>query len=161
MLVGMLAGVLLAAPAAAQEPAAPTPAHNTLEVVAHGTTVAVALDQLPRHTVITQDRGLRTIFEGVALRDVLARAGVEFGQALRGAAMAQVVIASAPDGYRVAYAIAELDEAFTEQIVLVADRRDGRPLLPDTGPWQIVVPNDRRPARWVRQVNKIEVRRLP
>jgi hypothetical protein len=72
-----------------------------------------------------------------------------------------VLIASAPDGYRVAYAIAELDAAFTDQIVLVADRRNGKPLLPDTGPLQVVVPNDRRPARWVRQVNRIEVRQLP
>ena len=77
-----------------------------------------------------------------------------------GKALAQVVIATARDGYQVAYAIAELDAAFTDQIVLLADRRDGRPLLPDTGPWQIVVPNDKRPARWMRQVTRIEVRQL-
>ena len=103
---------------------------------------------------------MRVEFQGVALRDVLIKAGIPFGDALKGPALARVVIASAPDGYRVAYAIAELDAAFTDQVVLVADRRDGRPLLPDTGPLQIVVPNDKRPARWIRQVNKIEVRQL-
>ena len=30
----------------------------------------------------------------------------------------------------------------------------------DTGPLQVVVPNDKRPERWIRQVNKIEVRQL-
>ena len=126
-----------------------------------GKTVAVPLSALERRTVVTADRGLRTTFDGVALRDVLAKAGVPFGEALRGKALARVVIASAPDGYRVAYAIAELDAGFTDQIVLLADRRNGQPLLPDTGPWQVVVPNDKRPARWVRQVNKLEVRQLP
>ena len=48
--------------------------------------------------------------------------------------------------------------AFTDQIILLADRRDDGPLLPDTGPLQLVVPHDKRPARWVRQVAKIEVR---
>ena len=125
-----------------------------------GRTVSVALGPLDRRTVVTQDRGLRVTFEGVALRDVVAQAGIAFGEKLRGKALAQVVIATARDGYQVAYAIAELDAAFTDQIVLLADRRDGRPLLPDTGPWQIVVPNDKRPARWMRQVSKIEVRQL-
>ncbi len=49
-------------------------------------------------------------------------------------------IATAVDGYQVAYAIAELDAAFTDQMMLIADRRNGQPLLPDTGPLQIVVP---------------------
>jgi len=125
-----------------------------------GRTVSVTLTGLERRTVITEDRGLRSEFHGVALRDVLFKAGIPFGDAIKGPALARVIIASAPDGYRVVYAIAELDGAFTDQIVLLADRRDGRPLLPDTGPLQIVVPNDKRPARWIRQVNKIEVRQL-
>ena len=33
-------------------------------------------------------------------------------------ALAHVIIASAPDDYRVAYAVAELDAAFTDQVVL-------------------------------------------
>src|SRR5688572_13599313 len=134
---------------------------QTLDVVGlDGKGVSVSLDILERRTVVTEDRGLRVEFQGVALRDVLIKAGIPLGDALRGPALARVVIASAPDGYRVAYAIAELDAAFTDQVVLVADRRDGRPLLPDTGPLQLVVPNDKRPARWIRQVNKIEVRQL-
>lgn len=139
----------------------PAEAQATIDVAGlDGRVVAVSLAGLERSTVIAQDRGLKTIFEGVALRDVLARAGVPFGDALRGTALARVIVASAPDGYRVAYAVAELDAAFTDQIVLLADTRDGRPLLPDTGPLQIIVPNDKRAARWIRQVNKLEVRQL-
>ena len=134
---------------------------QTLEVIGlDGKSVAVAPASLERRTVVTEDRGLRTKFQGVALRDVLTKAGVPFGDALKGPALSRVVIASAPDGYRVVYAIAELDAAFTDQIVLVADSRNGKPLLHDNGRWQIIVPNDKRPARWIRQVNKIEVRQL-
>jgi hypothetical protein len=132
-----------------------------IEVVGlDGKPVSVSLATLERRTVVTQDRGLRTEFEGVALRDVLIEAGIPFGDALRGPAMARAIIASAPDGYRVVYAIAELDPGFTDHVVLLADRRNGKPLLPDTGPLQVIVPNDKRAARWVRQVNKIEVREL-
>jgi hypothetical protein len=133
---------------------------QSIEVVGlAGKSTAVDLSSLERRTVVTQDRGLRTEFEGVALRDVVIKGGVPF-DALRGPALARVVIASAPDGYRVTYAIAELDPEFTDQIVLLADRRDGKPLLADTGPLQIIVPNDKRAARWIRQVNRIEVREL-
>ena len=141
--------------------AAPSAAGQTIDVVrADGRTTAVALGTLERRSVTTEDRGLQTTFDGVYLRDVLSAAGVEFGEALKGRALAQVVIASARDGYRVAYAIAELDPAFTERIVLLADRRDGRPLLADTGPLQIVVVGEKRPARWIRQLLKLEVKQF-
>lgn len=134
---------------------------QTIDVVGlDGKTVAVAVHTLERRALVTQDRGLRTEFEGVALRDLLIKAGVPFGDAIRGAALARVVIVTGRDGYRVVYAIAELDAGFTDQIILLADRRDGKPLLPDTGPWQIIVPDDKRAARWIRQVNRIEVREL-
>lgn len=136
-------------------------AQDRIEIVGtDGKPVAVAIEKLERRTIVTQDRGLKTTFEGVALRDVLAPAGAVFGEKLRGTLLAQVVLATARDGYQVAYGIAELDAAFTDQIVLLADRRDGKPLLPDSGPWQIIVPNDKRPARWIRQLSRIEVRQL-
>ena len=137
----------------------PAQAQRTLSVTApDGTTTSVDLDGLVRRSIVTSDRGLKATFEGVALRDVLAKVGVALGEALHGKALARVIVATATDGYQVAYAIAEVDAGFTDQIVLLADKRDGRPLLPDTGPLQIVVPLDKRPARWVRQVVKLEVR---
>jgi len=139
--------------------ALPAQAQRTLSVTApDGTTTSVDLDGLVRRSIVTSDRGLKTTFEGVALRDVLATVGVALGEALKGRALSRVIIASAPDGYQVTYAIAEVDAAFTDQIILIADKRDGRSLLPDTGPLQIVVPLDKRPARWVRQVSKLEIR---
>jgi hypothetical protein len=148
--VALVLAVLLARPAFAQ---------RTIGVTGpDGTTSTANLAEFTRQTVVTSDRGLRTTFTGVALRDVLAKVGVPLGEALRGKALSRVIIARAPDGYQVTYAIAEVDAAFTDQVILIADQRDGRSLLPDTGPLQIVVPNDKRPARWVRQVSALEVR---
>jgi DMSO/TMAO reductase YedYZ molybdopterin-dependent catalytic subunit len=142
--------------------AGPAAAQGAIEVVGlDGRKVSIALAGLERRTVIVEDRGLKTTFEGVALADVLAKTGVELGDRLRGTdALSRVVIASARDGYQVAYSIAEVDPGFSNQVVLVADQRDGKPLLPDTGPLQIVVPNDKRAARWMRQLTSIEVRQL-
>lgn len=139
--------------------AQPALAQRTISVTGpEGTASTVNLEEFTRQTVVTSDRGLRTTFTGVALRDVLAKVGVPLGEALRGKALSRVIIASAPDGYQVTYAIAEVDAGFTDQIILIADQRDGRPLLADTGPLQIVVPLDKRAGRWIRQVSKLEVR---
>lgn len=129
-------------------------------VAADGRATTVSLDGLERKTVITGDRGRKTTFEGVAMHDVLSKAGIKLGEALKGKALAQVVLATAKDGYQVAYAIAEVDAAFTDQVVLIADTRDQRPLIADSGPLQIVVPLDKRAARWMRQVIKLEVKQL-
>lgn len=126
-----------------------------------GRKTPVSLQGLERKTVISGDRGIKTTHQGVALRDLLLRAGVPLGDALKGKALARVVIASAVDGYQVAFAIAEIDAAFNDHLILISDTRNGQPLLPDSGPLQLVVPQDKRPARWVRQLTTLEVRQLP
>lgn len=126
-----------------------------------GRKVAVSFSDLERKTVITADRGLKTTYEGVALRDVLVKAGVPLGDALKGKALARVVLATAVDGYQVAYAIAEIDAAFNDHVMIISDKRNGQPLLPDSGPLQMIVPQDKRAARWIRQVTTLEVKQLP
>lgn len=127
-----------------------------------GKKVTVSLAGLERRIVDTSDAaGIRTTHEGVAMRDVLAKAGVPLGDALRGKALARVILATAADGYQVAYAIAEVDAGFTDHVILITDTRNGKPLLPDSGPLQILVPQDKRGARSMKQVLSLEVRQLP
>ena len=96
-------------------------------------------------------------FEGVLLWELLSSAGVALGDKLRGPRMTEVVIIEAADGYKVAFALAELDSAFTSSKAILADKRDGKPLSAKEGPFRIVVPSDKRPARWVRQVTALRV----
>ena len=47
------------------------------------------------------------------------------------------------------------------QVVLLADRLDGKPLAKGAGPYRLVVPGDKRPVRWVKQVVRVSVHRHP
>ena len=69
------------------------------------------------------------------------------------------VVIEAVDGYRVVFSLAELDPALTDRIILVADSKDGQPLPSREGPFRIIVPGEKIPARWVRQVKTVTVRR--
>src|ERR1700727_1209559 len=96
-------------------------------------------------------------FSGVPLRELLKDAGVPSGENLHGKALASFVMVTASDGYQVQFSIAELDEGIGNLQVLVADSEDGKPLGPMAGPLRLVVPTDKRPARWVRMVKTIRV----
>jgi hypothetical protein len=128
-------------------------------VTLDGKTVNVALGDFTRHVVTTSDHGTKVTFEGVLLRDVLTKAGAPLGDQLHGpAALTRFVKVIARDGYAVVFSIAELDSGFTDEIVLLADVRDGKRLVADAGPLQIVTPHEKRGGRWIRQVSKIEIR---
>jgi len=71
--------------------------------------------------------------------------------------MATYVIAEAEDGYRVVFSLAELDSGILESEVIVADTMDGAPLVAQLGPFRLVAPHEKRPARWVRMLKSITV----
>jgi DMSO/TMAO reductase YedYZ molybdopterin-dependent catalytic subunit len=118
------------------------------------------LAKLPRRSLQAKAHdGKEAMFDGVELADVLKLAGVKFGEQLRGKELAMFLVVSAADGYHAVFALPELDHAFTDRIVILADRRDGKPLAEKEGPLRIVVPDEKREARWVRQVVTFTIRR--
>jgi hypothetical protein len=155
--------LLLVAPAWASS-GAMAPADPTLEVAGAAAPVALTselLHRLPRVTVATpaSDHGAAATFEGVNLRDLLTEAKVPAGKAIRGEYLSWVVVVDASDGYRAVYALAELDPVFTDDPALVVDTRDGKSLAlsAEEGPLRMLLPEEKRPARWVRQVKRIWV----
>jgi hypothetical protein len=56
-----------------------------------------------------------------------------------------------------AFALAELDPAFATREIIFADKRDSKPLGAKEGPFRIVAPGDKRPARWIRQLTELKV----
>jgi DMSO/TMAO reductase YedYZ molybdopterin-dependent catalytic subunit len=115
------------------------------------------LSRLSRRTVRAAEHGKEAVFEGVALGDVLRMAGVPAGESLRGKQLVKYLLVDARDGYQAIFALPELDGAFTDREVLLADRRDGKPLAETEGPLRLVVPAEKRPARWVRQVQGLRI----
>lgn len=116
------------------------------------------LERMPRQTVEAKDHdGKVAHFTGVALTDVLKAAGAPLGDKLRGPQLSKFLLVEAADGYRAVFALPELDPAFTDAVVLLADRRDGQPLAAEAGPLRLVVPHEKRQGRWVRQVKALSV----
>ena len=97
------------------------------------------------------------VYTGIPARDLLAGAGIEFGEKLRGKYLRLVVIAHCRDHYDIVYALAEFDDAFNGRTILLVDRQDGQPLPAGMGPVRLLVPGDKRPARWARMVESLEV----
>jgi|SRR5215472_7124295 len=123
-------------------------------------TLTVAdLKGMPRTTIRamnTHEKKIET-YEGVLIEELLRKAGAPHGEQLRGPLMSSYVVAEAEDGYRVVFALAELDSGFLDSQVLVADTMDGAPMSPKLGPFRLVAPHEKRPARWVRMLKSITV----
>ena len=90
----------------------------------------------------------------------LQKAGAPFGKQLRGKVLSTYVLAKAMDGYQVIFTLGELDPDFGNESILLADKRDGKPLPDKQGPFRLVCPNDHEGARSVRMLETLEVVRL-
>jgi len=110
--------------------------------------------------IVTAENGTKSGYRGVPLREILARAGAPFGKDLRGKNMTTYVLASAHDGYQVVFTLAELDAAFGNQNILVADTHEGKPMAAPLGPLRIVCVGDKAGARSLRMLETLEVVRV-
>jgi DMSO/TMAO reductase YedYZ molybdopterin-dependent catalytic subunit len=121
------------------------------------------LKGMPRvtiHAVNTHSNKME-VYAGVPLAALLQKAGVPQGGQIQVPWMTAYVLVEAADNYRVVFSLAELDAGFLDSEVLVADTVDGAPLGAGEGPFKLVAPHDKRPARWVRMVRSITVVRPP
>jgi hypothetical protein len=95
-------------------------------------------------------------YSGVLLADLLGKAGVPLGEAVRGKLFMTGVVAQGMDHYSVLYSLAEVDPTIHTGDVIVADTLDGQKLTQD-GAFKMVSSEERRPARWVRNLTSISV----
>ena len=104
--------------------------------------------------------GNTNTYEGVKLHEILRRAEVPLGDALRGPALTLCLLVKATDGYQVAFSLPELDPAFTTRQAVLAYRRDDMDLPSNAGPLRLVIPDEKRQSRSVRQVTELEILRI-
>jgi DMSO/TMAO reductase YedYZ molybdopterin-dependent catalytic subunit len=143
----------------AQTPAAPAELRIT-GAISNPLVLTVAdLKKMPRKklSVVNPHDKKTENYEGVLLEDLLHKAGAAQGENLRGPTMATYVLAEAADGYRVLFSLAELDPGILDSDVMVADTMDGAPLGEKVGPFRLVAPHEKRPARWVRMLKSITI----
>ncbi len=113
---------------------------------------------MPQTTVIRKDKdGRDHTYSGVVLATILQKAGVTLGKDLRGENLTKYVSVEASDGYQVVFALAELDKDFTDRTIILADKVDGQPLPQGDGAFRIIVQDEKKPARCIKQVTAIKV----
>lgn len=167
----LLVAVLLlpAVSARAQEARPPKPSSGPSDFKIGGD-VTTSLDltvadlkAMPRKTLKVDNAhsGKTEVYEGVLVEDLLKKAGVPQGEALRGQAMATYVLVEAADNYRVVFALEEFNSSFMDSDIIVADTMDGAPIPGALGPFRLVAPHEKRPARWVEMVKSLTVVRVP
>jgi DMSO/TMAO reductase YedYZ molybdopterin-dependent catalytic subunit len=125
--------------------------------VNHVSFTVAELSKMPRTKLRASAHDETGEYEGVAVRELLTRAGVPAGDKLRCAALATAIVVTGADGYRVVFGQAEFDPAFTDRVAILADQKDGQPLPANARPFRLIVEAEKRPARWVRQVVSMEV----
>ncbi|WP_199088627.1 hypothetical protein [Bosea sp. ASV33] len=93
-------------------------------------------------------------YKGVLLWDVLkankALDGLKPAEQLK-----KTFLVSAKDGYQIAFSIGEIHPDFGNLPLILVTAMDGKPL---EGGWRLVAPGDKRGARAVYEVVKIELR---
>jgi len=123
------------------------------------TLTAVGFSKLPLQSVQATDHGTAATFEGLPLATVLAKVELPLGDKFHSTAASYFVSIEAADGYRAVFAWPELDSTFMDKAVWVVVKRDGKPLADRDGPFQLVVPDEKRGGRWVRQVKAIVLKK--
>jgi len=146
-----------AAPAASRCKAA-RPGH----VVIYGDedeTLAISRGELERMPSITVEAsfhdGRSATFEGVRIRDLLTLAGAPTH--VQGPELLRFLVVEATDGYRALFSRSEVEPDFRAEPPILAYRENGRPIDPKFGPLQVIVPDELRHVRWVRQVECIRL----
>ena len=127
--------------------------------VARPLSISIAdLQKMPRINVSRKDRDDKQYqYSGVLLSALLSNSGATTGKDLRGENLTKYVIVEASDGYQVVFSLAELDPEFSDNKIILADTIDSTLLAPADGPLRIIVQNDKRPARCIKQVNNIRI----
>jgi len=115
------------------------------------------LEALPHVKVQATAHDVSAAFEGVAVKAVLEKAGVAFGEGMWGKRLASCLLVEAADGYKVVIALPEMDPGFTDKQVVLAFLKDGKAMDSKEGPYRIVIPDEKRPARWIRQVTGLKI----
>lgn len=125
-----------------------------------GVFTAASLAEYPQTkvTVFDHHANKNVTYSGVPLMELLAHLGVAHGKNLMGKPLQDYVVAKGSDGYSTVLSLGEVDPEFHPGVVLVADALDGKPLDAKTGPFRLVVSEDRNATRSVRNLVKIEVR---
>jgi molybdate transport system substrate-binding protein len=112
-------------------------------------------------TYLSGEETVTATFTGVLLWDVISAAQPNFNADVRNDKLGMYIVATGRDGYQAAISLGEIDPEFGGAQILVAYDQDGQPLAEGDGPFRLVVPDDARGGRYVRQLANLSLRDAP
>lgn len=96
-------------------------------------------------------------YSGVLLSELLSRSDLAFTDSTKKEILTKYILVEATDGYKVIFSLAEIDPNISNQLIILADSMDGKQLPLNDGTFKVIVPNDKKPARCIRQVTAIKI----
>jgi len=96
-------------------------------------------------------------YSGVAVKDLLAMVAPASGTGPKVSSNMTLVIAGATDNFHVAITLCDTNSECRNGQSIVADALDGSPLTSD-GAFKLVLTEDKRPARWARNLSSLTVK---
>jgi len=124
------------------------------------TTLSVAeLQSMPQKTVTVHNEHTKAeeTYTGVLLGDLLAKYGFPVDKMTQRKMLRSYLVAEGTDKYWVLYSMTEIEGSEHNGEVIVATSMDGK-LLGADGQLKLVDSGDRKPQRWVRNLNAITVK---
>ncbi|UII26339.1 molybdopterin-dependent oxidoreductase [Fulvivirga maritima] len=100
-------------------------------------------------------------YHGVLLKDVLELIDVNFEKSNIKGNLTKYILVDALDGYKVIYSVTEVDPQFKDEAVFIAYQADNKSLPEHVGPFQMIVPGEKKHARWIREIKSINVKDIP
>lgn len=124
------------------------------------TVKAAELKGMTRKTVMVHNAHSNAdeTYEGVEVEELLRKYGAPLGEELHGSALGYYLVATGLDGYSAVFSLGEVDTSFHPGDVIVADTMNGKALDARNGPFKLVVTEDKRPARSVRNLVRLQLK---
>ncbi|WP_158615437.1 molybdopterin-dependent oxidoreductase [Acidipila sp. EB88] len=152
-------------PTAMPPSAAPTSPTDGLALSGPAQTITLSLDVLNAlpHVTLTVTNGHtheQEVYSGVPLHTLLEKVGAPAEASIRGKVLSDYIVATGSDNYHAVLSLAEIEPSFHPGQVIVADQVNGKLLDTKLGPLQLVVEEDKKPARSVHNLVKIELKQV-
>jgi hypothetical protein len=140
--------------------ATPPSTSLTFTVDGKATTLSVAdLQAMPQTTVTVHNEHTKIdeTYTGVLLGDLLTKSGFPVDKTTHRKMLRSYLIAEGMDKYWVLYSVTEIEFSEHNGTVIVATSMGGKP-LGDDGQLKLIDSSDKKPQRWVRNLNTITIK---